>query len=405
MNILIVGCGGHARSWLGYIQKNPNCKVVGIVDTDTEKLTHADLWGVSEEYAYPSIAEAVRFTDEPIDVALITSPIPTHHLLATQAIEQGLHVILEKNMASTIEQAQALLKLARSHPELCTSMGTQYRFRPNWWTLHELFNPRSPKDVNPIGNISMVRAKVAAKQGDMRYGWRSWLPDIFAEDMMAHHIDCLRYVLGMEVIKVQSQVFKPHWSQWLGSSTTFSNLVFAPLGKENHKEEWVYAQYYGDWQSRGNRREWEMDFEFQGKHGAVRIEYPVDEKSIDQPSPSWDGLWEKSPLGSLVGEPFGSRIVAYIDSPDLRTQTIKEIPKRTDIENTKKNYSDQMYILEELYDCIKSGTKDAKKSKQPMINFEQGYKTFLVTRCAIESSKTGNTIWVPKYWLEQVTEM
>ena len=26
-------------------------------------------------------------------------------------------------------------KVAQNHPDLCTVMGTQYRFRPMWWTF------------------------------------------------------------------------------------------------------------------------------------------------------------------------------------------------------------------------------------------------------------------------------
>ena len=169
MNIVIVGCGGHARSWLSYIKINPHWKLVGIIDTDTEKLMHPDLWDVPEECAYPSIEEAVKFSDEPIDAVLLTTPIPTHHLLAINAMELGLNVICEKSMAETLEEGQKMVKVAQNHPDLCTVMGTQYRFRPMWWTLKTLLQDQE----GPIGKVAEIKATSLAKQGNQRSGWRA----------------------------------------------------------------------------------------------------------------------------------------------------------------------------------------------------------------------------------------
>ncbi|HMF32781.1 MAG TPA: Gfo/Idh/MocA family oxidoreductase [Candidatus Lokiarchaeia archaeon] len=381
MNIIIVGIGGHAGSWKKYIEINENWKLVGVVDTDTEKLQHSNLWGVPEENAYPSITAAVKFSDDKIDAVLLTTPIPTHHVLVTEALELGLNVICEKNMAGSIEQAQAMVKLARARPELCTVMGTQYRFRPIWWTLHELFTTGE----SPVGNLAEIRVDSVAKQGTMRTGWRAWLQHIYAEDMMAHHVDVLRYCTGFEVVKVQAQVFRPWWSQWLGTSSVFCNMVLAPKGRERVKEEWVYCQYHGDWQGRGIRSNWKDLFEFYGPSGCIRVESPDDPQL-----PSW----EPTPVMPLAGQPSGSHIVAYMDDANLNTQ-VEEVPLREDVEHNPQNHIDQMYILDELADCIRSGGE-----KQPMVNFEEGYKTFIVTHAAIESSKTGRTVWLPRYWLD-----
>jgi predicted dehydrogenase len=384
MNIIIVGAGGHARNWKAYIDLHPDWKLVGIVDTDAMKLENASSWGIPEEWAYPYIKDAVKWSEEPIDAALITSPIPTHHLLATEAMELGLHVIVEKNMASTIDLAKSLVQLARKHPNLCTSMGTQYRFRPNWWTLHEMFT----KNACPIGPISHFTARVTSKQGVQRSGWRAWLAHIFAEDMMVHHIDCLRYCLGMELVKIQAQVYKPAWSEWLGTSTIMANLVLAPNGKERDKSSYIYGQYYGDWQARGLKRSWEDGFEFYGPKGSIRIELP------GEPA---ENVWEKTSVMPLVGEPAGSKIIQYLDSPDLNKVTISEIPKRYDIEHHPFNYNDQMYILDDLARCIKTGGK-----QQPKLNFEEGFKSFVVSQAAIMSAELEKTIWIPQYWMDPI---
>ncbi len=385
MNIIIVGAGGHATTWKANINALPECKLVGIVDNDHFKLENQwKMWGVREDCAYPTISDAVRYTDEKIDAAIIATPINTHHVLAIEALENGLNVICEKNMASTIEGARAMVKLAQAHPELCTSMGTQYRYRPTWWTLRQLL---TGKEL-PIGKLSHIRGYYVHRQGEMRYGWRSYLRDIYAEDMLAHHVDVLRYSTGMEIVEVQAQVYKPRSSKWYGTSTVSLNLTFAPRGEESNKDKWVRGHYYGDWQSRGGPQLIRSSFEFMGDLGSIAIEPSREPQK---------GLWERTATTEMVGEPAGSELVAYLDDPNLVSNTREVILKRQDIEGNPKNLLDQQYILDELSQCIKSGGK-----QQPKINFEEGFRTFLVTQAAIESSRTGLSIWVPKYWLNPV---
>ncbi len=385
MNIIIVGAGGHAQSWKANINALPEWKLVGIVDNDHFKLENQyKMWGVGEDCAYPTISDAVRYSDQKIDAAIIATPINTHHVLAMEALENGLNVICEKNMAPSIEHAQAMLKVARAHPELCTSMGTQYRYRPTWWTLRQELIKQEPR----IGKLSHIRAYYVMRQGEMRYGWRSYLRDIYAEDMLAHHVDVLRYSTGMEIVEVQAQVFKPRCSKWFGTSTVSLNLVFAPRGAESNKDTWVRGHYYGDWQSRGGPQMTRSSFEFMGERGSLAIELPQEPQK---------NLWEKTATCEMVGEPAGSEVVAYLDDPNLLKNTREVIPKRYDLEGNPKSHLDQQFILDELAQCIKSGGK-----QQPRINFEEGYRTFLVTHAAIESSRTGLSIWVPKYWLNPV---
>jgi predicted dehydrogenase len=389
MNIIIVGAGGHARVWKQNIDAYPGAKLVGIVDTDTMKLEQTASWGIDEEQAFPSIAEAVRFSEEQIDVALITSPIPTHHLLAIDALQAGLNVILEKNMASTLEQGQAVVREALAHPELCTSMGTQYRFRPNWWTLRNLLH----QPDCPIGPLSFVRFQIATDSGRIRSGWRAFLSDIFAEDMMVHHIDVMRYVTKCEIVKVQAQVFRPAWSEWLGSSSVIANFVLAPAGEERDTSKWIHTQYHGSWQLRGLQHDWENHFEFYGPNGSIRVEIPSN--SIPDPHHPWEQFNDRE----LVGEITGTKIMQYLRKGTQSACQGVEVPKMTNIEGNTAGYVDQMCILDEMNRGIQS-----RGNLQPQLNFRDAFKAFAVTRAVLASSATGQAVWVPKYWADPVPE-
>ncbi|NMC04076.1 MAG: Gfo/Idh/MocA family oxidoreductase [Candidatus Lokiarchaeota archaeon] len=385
LRVIIVGAGGHAMSWKAHVDAHPGWKLVGIVDTDTEKLEHATLWGVPEECAYPSIEDAARWSEDRIDAAIIATPIYTHHLLATQAIEQGWHVIVEKNMASTIDQAKAMVWLAREHPALCTAVGTQYRFRPLWWTIRQVV-----REEQAIGKLSFVQARSMAFSGTMRAGWRAWLEDIYTQDMMCHHVDVLRYSTGLEFVKIQAMIFKPAWSKWLGASSVAMNFIMAPRGEENNKDEWVHGQYHGDWQGTGLKSSWEDQFEFFGAKGSLRIEPSLEKQKT---------AWEPGPIMPLAGEAAASRLVLYLDNENGSNKETRLVEKRKDVQHHPKGYIDQMFMLDDMLRCIESRGK-----QQPATCFEEAYKSFLVTRLAVESSRAGRAIWVPGHWIEPVAE-
>lgn len=53
--------------------------------------------------------------DLTIQVVLICTPTVTHTEIALKVIEQGKHVLVEKPMANTVEEAQRLIDSAREH--------------------------------------------------------------------------------------------------------------------------------------------------------------------------------------------------------------------------------------------------------------------------------------------------
>ena len=68
---------------------------------------------------YPAIRTTTDhrelFADQRIDAVVIATPVSTHFDLARQALLAGKHVLLEKPMTSTVEQADELIELAHSH--------------------------------------------------------------------------------------------------------------------------------------------------------------------------------------------------------------------------------------------------------------------------------------------------
>jgi len=64
--------------------------------------------------AYPSVASLL----DDVDAVTITVPTPAHHAVASEALRRGKHVLIEKPLATTLEEADELLALARANGAL-----------------------------------------------------------------------------------------------------------------------------------------------------------------------------------------------------------------------------------------------------------------------------------------------
>jgi predicted dehydrogenase len=358
---LIIGIGSRAHIWKNALDNHPDWELAAIVDTDTDKLGHApQMWGIKETEAFTSMEEALEFGEGPYNMAIIETPTFSHHVLAMEALENGLNVICDKNMASTIEQARDMVKTAQKYPHLCTAIGTQSRYFPQNWSLKKYYLEHQEQ----LGPITSLNLTYLYNWGKTRQGWRRWLRDLFLEDMAPHHLDLIRYLTDMDVVEVKGGVnFRPSFSYFKGSSTTFSIFALSTPENYHNPDNWVYVTYRGDWQKKG-RLYHQIDFNCEG--GELNLHEENKEKTITA--------------------------TLFTDSEGYKFNT-EPIKISSDIEYNSSNYASELYLLEEMSRGIDSNGKI-----QPKTNFKDAIKTFSITRGIVDSFKLGKAIFLPDYW-------
>src|SRR5579884_4140054 len=106
----IVGAGFGARVHLPGLRRLDDVRVRGIAATNLERAGQAA--GPAGIDAYDDYR---RLLDRP-DVQLVTvsAPAPLHHEMTLAALERGKHVICEKPFATTLEQAEDMLRRAQA---------------------------------------------------------------------------------------------------------------------------------------------------------------------------------------------------------------------------------------------------------------------------------------------------
>ncbi len=109
----------HAEKYAGM----PEVELVGLVDTDVDRATL--LAGKLNTRASVDPASLIG----KVDAVSIVTPTVLHHRIAKQFLEQGIHVLVEKPMTETIEQADELIGLA-ARKNVLLQVGHIERFNP-----------------------------------------------------------------------------------------------------------------------------------------------------------------------------------------------------------------------------------------------------------------------------------
>ncbi len=168
--------------------KLPDVSLVGIVDSDREAAEAlARVHGVPATYS--DLTTALH--DVACDVVDLCVPTHLHSTYAVAAAERGKHVICEKPIARTLDQARAMLDACRTYG-VQLLVGHVVRFFPNFVRAKALM------ESGRIGQVAVARM---FRGGQFPRGWDDWYRDVDRSggvmlDLMIHDFDFLRWTFG-----------------------------------------------------------------------------------------------------------------------------------------------------------------------------------------------------------------
>lgn len=121
----VLGCGAFGRFALSFVTQLPEIELIGIGDTypDAAKLA-------TDQFGMPDLGSAEELVDNPdVDLVYIATPPFLHHKQAMLALEAGKHVICEKPLALTMEQADEMIAASLEQDRLLAANLVQ-RYNP-----------------------------------------------------------------------------------------------------------------------------------------------------------------------------------------------------------------------------------------------------------------------------------
>ncbi|WP_059102988.1 Gfo/Idh/MocA family protein [Shouchella shacheensis] len=214
LNVVVIGVGTISEMHLKSYVNNRNVQLYGVCDVNEarakEKATTYNALNV-----YTSTKDV--FADPNVDAVSICTWNQTHAHLSIAALEAGKHVLVEKPIAMTVEEAERIQRAAEKS-EAILQVGYVRRFGTNTEVL------KSFVDQGRLGDLYYAKASCLRRIGNPG-GWfadkeRSGGGPLI--DLGVHVIDICWYLMGRPKVKV----ITGHVYDYLGNRGNIEHLSF-----------------------------------------------------------------------------------------------------------------------------------------------------------------------------------
>lgn len=200
LRVAVIGAGNMGKNHLRNYFLMEDAELVGLADInpETEKL--------AKEFNAAFFTDYKAMLDELVpDAVSIVVPTPFHYEVAREVMTRGIHCLLEKPIASSVEEAEKLIALSKDKG-LVFTVGHIEHYNPLIVELKKLL------DKKTIGEITSIVCKRVG-------GFPAVEPrtDVII-DLAVHDIGIMGYLLGTHPKKVYSHGSRTHHSQKVDSA-------------------------------------------------------------------------------------------------------------------------------------------------------------------------------------------
>lgn len=176
----VIGTGHLGRIHARLAAEAPHIELVAIVDVSPEARER-----VAQETGCRAVADYRELIGQ-IEAAIVATPTIYHHAVVKDLLEAGVHVLVEKPITTTVEEADELVSLAKAKG-LRLQVGHVERF-----------NPALRCVADQLADIRYVQATRAS-------GFTFRSTDIgVVMDLMIHDIDVVLSLVGSRVVDVSA---------------------------------------------------------------------------------------------------------------------------------------------------------------------------------------------------------
>jgi predicted dehydrogenase len=236
----IFGTGFVGRVHLDALRRLESIEIAGLAGTNIELARR-----LGTGFSIPTITADYReiLRDPAIDAVHICTPNALHFSMAREALEAGKHVVCEKPLTTTVEEAQELVAVA-------AQKGLRNCVCHNLRSYPMVQQVRRMIEASDLGEILSVQGAYSQDWllYDTDWNWRiessAGGPSRCMADIGSHWFDMAEHVTGLRVTSLVAdlQIFHKTRKQPKGPIETFANKL---LGPEDYIERAVDTEDYG----------------------------------------------------------------------------------------------------------------------------------------------------------------
>ncbi|MCM2292322.1 Gfo/Idh/MocA family oxidoreductase [Allorhizobium sp. BGMRC 0089] len=251
---VLCGCGAMARGWLKALNEDPDLKrdirIAGLVDLDPGAAAAlADEFGLQDAALGTDLAAMLTKTRPDILFDVVV-PAARASVVET-AFAHGCHVLSEKPLAVSLDEARHLVQRAKATKRLHAVVQNR-RFIAGTRRL------RRAVEDGLIGELTAIHCDFFI--GPHFGGFRETMQHVLLLDMAIHTLDAARFVSDRKALSVYCVETNPAGS-WYADGAS-ANAIFALTGD-------VVLTYRGSWCAKGRRTSWESAWRLVGSQGMI----------------------------------------------------------------------------------------------------------------------------------------
>ena len=181
----VVGVGVMGSNHARVLAELPRVELVGVADPDrVQARSVAQALGCAE---FPDFASLI---DAGVEAVTIAAPTHVHHEIALACIARGVHVLVEKPIASTIAEGRAIVAAAR-RAGVTLMVGHVERFNPAVQAIKDALRGEDILSIaiTRVGPFPPRMSNVGV-----------------VIDLAVHDIDLIRWFTDSEIVEVQPQL-------------------------------------------------------------------------------------------------------------------------------------------------------------------------------------------------------
>jgi predicted dehydrogenase len=219
LGVVVVGYGYWGPNLVRNVAEHPAMRLVALCERDPGRAAAfaARVPGV------PVLADLDAALMHPdVQAVIVATPPSTHYAIAKRALEAGMHVLVEKPLATNAEDARALIHMAREHG-LLLMPGHTFVYSPSVNKVRDLIRE------NVLGEVYFVTSS--------RMNLGKYQQDGVVCDLAPHDLSILLYWLEEPVVQIAAtarSVFQNDVPE-----TAFLSLRFASGTAANIQISWL----------------------------------------------------------------------------------------------------------------------------------------------------------------------
>lgn len=248
VSVVMIGTGNRARKYLDYIIEHPErVTVTAVVEPNRlRRETFARVCNLPQNAVYES-ADDFFSHERMADAVVIATPDKYHYRQTLQAIEKGYHVLLEKPVAQTADEARDIM-LAAERAGVIVNVCYVLHFHPYFIKLRDLVNSGEYGDIVSINHVAPVGVDRACHVY-VRGVWnRKEVSGPLFTSKCCHDVDWLMWLTGSRCRSVTSYGSRRHFtcdrapataSQRCIDCSTEASCPFSAVDLYKRRHAWI----------------------------------------------------------------------------------------------------------------------------------------------------------------------